>query len=324
MKKEKNDQKMMAERLKEASKDKINRNLKDSVFCNLFGLREYLFQLYQVLHPEDTETKTDDLTIVTLSRVVSREIYNDLGFLVGNKLIVLVEAQSTWSENIVIRFLIYLGETYHRYIQTNGLNEYDSKRVELPKPELYVVYTGERKNRRDKISLKQSFFDNDCCTEVEAKVIFDSQTGDILNQFITFSKVFDSQRKLYPDDVRYAVRETIRLCREKDVLAAYLKKEEAAAVMFTIADQERAYRLALEEDKAEAREEGRAEGRAEGREEGRAEGRAEGREEGNRIRMEHDARGMYAEGIKPDMIARILKVSIEEIERILFSESCAL
>ena len=59
-------QKLMAEKLPEASGDKINRNIKDSVFCDLFGRQEYLFQLYQALHPEDTETTIDVLTLVTI------------------------------------------------------------------------------------------------------------------------------------------------------------------------------------------------------------------------------------------------------------------
>ena len=112
-------QKQMAEKLLEASEDKINRNIKDSVFCDLFGRPEYLYQLYQVLHPEDTETQLDDLTIVTLSRIIVHEMYNDLGFVASNRLIVLVEEQSTWSVNIVVRFLMYLGETYRRYIEKN-------------------------------------------------------------------------------------------------------------------------------------------------------------------------------------------------------------
>ena len=33
-------QKQMAEKLLEASEDKINRNIKDSVFCDLFGRPE--------------------------------------------------------------------------------------------------------------------------------------------------------------------------------------------------------------------------------------------------------------------------------------------
>ena len=258
---EKSVQKQMAEKLLEASEDKINRNIKDSVFCDLFGKPEYLIQLYRVLHPEDLETQQEDLTIVTLSRIIVREMYNDLGFLAGNRLLVLVEAQSSWSANIVVRFLMYLGETYRRYIEKNDLDLYTTKKVELPKPELYVVYTGDRKMRPERISLKREFFGGeDSCVEVEAKVIYDSRQGDILNQFITFSKVFDQMRQQYPDDTRKAVQETIRICQEKDVLSAYLSEEEAAAVMFTFADQEREYNRALRKE----REEGEARGRAEG------------------------------------------------------------
>ena len=254
-------QKQMAENLLKASEDKVNRNLKDSVFCNLFAKEEYLIQLYRVLHPEDTETQADDLTIVTLSNLIVREMYNDLGFLAGNHLIVLMEAQSSWSENIVVRFLTYLEETYRRYIETNDLNLYSSKKVELPKPELYVVYTGDRQTRPETISLKRSFFGtDDCCVEVEAKVIYDSQQGDILNQFINFSKVFDKQRKLYPDDLRNAVQETIRICKEEDILKDYLSQEEAATVMFTFADQEKEFSRALRLE----RQEGIAEGEATG------------------------------------------------------------
>ena len=239
-------QKQMAERLLEASGDRINRNIKDSVFCNLFGKPEYLIQLYRVLHPEDKETQAEDLTIVTLSNIIVRAIYNDLGFLAGNRLLVLVEAQSSWSENIVVRFLMYLGETYRRYIEKNDLDLYTTKKVELPKPELYVVYTGDRKKRPETISLKRSFFGaENSCVEVEAKVIYDSTQGDILNQFITFSKVFDRMRRQYPSDTRIAVQETIKICQEKDVLTAYLSEEEAATVMFTFADQEREWKRAL-------------------------------------------------------------------------------
>ena len=259
-------QKLMAEKLLEGSDDKVNRNIKDSVFCDLFGKPEYLFQLYQALHPEDTETTMDDLTLVTLSKIIIRQMYNDVGFLVGNRLIVLVEAQSTWTENIVVRFLMYLGETYRRYIEKNDLDLFTTKKIELPRPELYVVYTGDRKAPPGKISLRKSFFGDDCCVEVEAKVIYDSNAGDILNQFIVFSKAFDRQRKVYPDDLRKAVQETIRICKEKDVLREYLAREEAATVMFAFADQEKEFNRALRNERREGEAIGEARGEARGRE----------------------------------------------------------
>ena len=43
----------------------------------------------------------------------------------------------------------------------------------------------------------------------------------------------------------------------------------------------------------------------------------EQKNEGDRQRMEEDAKGMYAEGIKPDVIARVQKVFVDVIEKIL-------
>ncbi len=51
--------------------------LHDSVFSDLFQDKKYLLQLYQALHPEDTETTEDDLVDVTIQRVLTDGLYND-------------------------------------------------------------------------------------------------------------------------------------------------------------------------------------------------------------------------------------------------------
>ena len=70
--------------------------------------------------------------------------YNDLGFSVGNRLMVLAESQATWTVNIIIRALMYLIQTYHEYFKRTDQNLYGSKKVNLTKPERYVIYTGKR------------------------------------------------------------------------------------------------------------------------------------------------------------------------------------
>ena len=262
----------MAENLLQASQDKITRNIKDSVFCDLFGRLEYLYQLYQTLHPEDTDIQPDDLTIITLSRIFVQTMYNDLGFLAGNRLLILVEQQSTWSDNIVVRTLLYLAETYRRYIEKNDLDIYTEKRVELPKPELYVIYTGEAEEEKlteedflGSISLKRNIFQaEDSCVEIEAKVIRSSLPGDIIDQYIAFSKVFDRQRRIYLSNKRKAVQETIRICKDRNILKEYLSQEEAATVMFTFADQEKAFNKALKNEYNEGEKNGEIKGEIKG------------------------------------------------------------
>ena len=52
---------------------------------------------------------------------------------------------------------MYLMQTYNDYCSENGLDLYGSTRVKLPKPELYVIFTGDRKDHPDYITLKDEF-----------------------------------------------------------------------------------------------------------------------------------------------------------------------
>ncbi|MCR4876207.1 MAG: hypothetical protein K5922_03440 [Clostridiales bacterium] len=245
----------------------VNRNTKDSIFCDLFGRPEYSLQLYQALHPEDHDVKAENIVLVTLRSLMIQNRYNDLGILVKDRLLVLVEAQSTFTENILVRFLIYLADTYDRIINKENLNIYGTKKVKLPAPELYVIYHGDRGDRPDEITLPRDIFglqhQENIFVDVKAKIIYDSAPGDIINQFITFCRVFDRQIKEH-GRAREAVEETLRICKDENVLKEYLRDEEAATIMFTLLDEQKAKRFWEEE----LRQEGRAEGRAQGRMEG--------------------------------------------------------
>ena len=69
--------------------------MKDSLFTNLFQDKKYLIQLYQALHPEDTETTEDELKDITIKNILVDVHYNDLGFTVGDRIMILTEAQTT-------------------------------------------------------------------------------------------------------------------------------------------------------------------------------------------------------------------------------------
>ena len=122
----------------------VKRNIKDSVFTFLFSQPEYTRELYLALHPEETDISVDDCKIVTLENILSIGQYNDLGIQVNDRILLLVEAQSTFSENITLRMLMYLAETYKQYVEEHKLDLYAAKPVKIPRPELYVVYTGKK------------------------------------------------------------------------------------------------------------------------------------------------------------------------------------
>lgn len=237
------------------------RKIKDSVFTNLFQDKKYLLQLYKALHPEDCNVTEDEIADVTIKHVLIDADYNDLGFSVGNRLMVLVESQSAWTLNIIIRALMYLIQTYHDYFKRTNQNLYGSKKVNMPKPELYVIFTGDRKNIPDTISLSKEFFDGaKIAIDAEVKVLYQENEKDIIGQYIIFSKVYNEQRKLN-GNTKQAVTETIRICKNRNVLKEYLesREQEVVDIMMTLFDDEqilRAYAKDIEDNAAhkEARE----------------------------------------------------------------------
>ncbi len=118
-----------------------------------------MLKLYKTLHPEGTTATEDSLTDVTIENVRTDNLNNDLGFIVNNKLMILIEAQSTWTMNILVRVLLYLAQSYHEYFQRTSQNYYKSKKVKMSKPELYVIFTGNKGQKPDKISLSKEFFE---------------------------------------------------------------------------------------------------------------------------------------------------------------------
>ena len=231
--------------------------IKDSVFTSVFKEKKYLLQLYKALHPEDEAATEDDLQHVTVSNVLVNDIFNDVGFRVGSTLLILIESQATWTSNIIFRALMYLVQTYREYFRETKQDVYKSKKLKMPVPELYVIYTGKRKDRPEEISLSKEFFDGkEICLDVKVKMIYDGKEGDIISQYVKFTKVCNEQVALY-GRTRKAIKETIRICKDKNVLKEYLesREQEVLDMLMELYDQEEVMRSYLESERYEAAQE---------------------------------------------------------------------
>ena len=96
---------------------KTRRDTKDSVFTHLFSIPKYQLELYQTLHPEDTDATEADIETITRECVIAQHEHNDLGILVKDRLMVFVEAQSTISPNIILRQLFYSSNSLMDYFR---------------------------------------------------------------------------------------------------------------------------------------------------------------------------------------------------------------
>ncbi len=244
----------MQKETKQTQDVKAKRTAKNSVFLDLFQNKSYLLKLYKTLHPEDITATEYSLTNITIENVLTDNLYNDLGFIVNNKLMILIEAQSTWTINILIRVLLYLAQSYHEYFQRTNQNYYKSKKVKIPKPELYVIFTGNKGRKPDQISLSKEFFEGaELDIEVKATVLYENDEKDIINQYIIFCKIFNEHTNQH-GMTQKAITETIRICKNREVLREYLtqREKEVVTIMMSLFDEEQIMESYIKSERYEA------------------------------------------------------------------------
>ncbi len=156
--------------------------------------------------------------------------------------------------------------------EEHKLNLYGTAAVTIPRPELYVVYTGDRKDIPEFLYLS-NLYEGEGSAEVKVRVLQGNGTGDIIDQYVRFCKISDEERKKHGRSKK-AVEEILRRCIEEDVLSPFLatRQKEVAEIMVTLFDQEKVMEIHDYHIAEAARRDGILKGRAEGHAEGRIEG----------------------------------------------------
>jgi hypothetical protein len=116
-----------------------NRRYKDSVFSFLFSDPDILRELYEAIEgvklPDDVR-----ININTLEGVLFRTKLNDISFEIGDRLVVLIEHQSSINPNMPVRLLMYITYVYEKILGSKNI--YGSKKLPIPRPEFIVLYNG--------------------------------------------------------------------------------------------------------------------------------------------------------------------------------------
>jgi hypothetical protein len=82
------------------------------------------------------------ITINTLEDALFRTKINDVSFQAGDKLVVILEHQSTINPNMPLRLLSYIARIYEKITSGKKTRWYGKKGLILPRPEFIVLYNG--------------------------------------------------------------------------------------------------------------------------------------------------------------------------------------
>jgi len=253
--------------------ENVNRNHKNSVFSSLFSNPDVLRELYSAIEgvtiPPDTP-----IDINTLTGVLYKGQINDVSFIVDNRLVVLIEHQSTINNNIPLRLLMYIAYLYKKIVNRKKL--YQTKLEKIPSPEFIVLYNGKYKYPDHKeLKLSDAFKDikglkltdtNKIPLELIVQVynVNHGHNFEILKKCETLDgysifveKIREYQKK--ENSLEKGVKNAINYCIKKNILKEYLEAHgsEVYNMLLMEWNQDEAIEVAREEGREEAREEDR-------------------------------------------------------------------
>ena len=265
----------------------INKKYKDSLFRSIFNNKPAALELYNAIAGTNY-TDESAIKINTLKDVLFAAIQNDLSFSINEKIVILIEHQSTINENMPIRFLAYISNIYLKIL---GKRLYHEPLAKLPRPEFVVLYNGKAPFSREKILRLSNAFektDNNDLIFLDLTVrVLNINKGinpelenrsKILNGYATFiAKVRGYEIKMPREE---AIKSAIDYCIKNDILTDYFKEHAQEVVKMLMFE----YNL---EDHIEAV-----------REAGIEKGVEKGKKEGQSYVLELMAQGLSYEEIK--------------------------
>ena len=260
-------------------------------------------RLYSAIEGIDVP-KDAIVDINTLSDVLFMKQINDLSFTINDRIVVLIEHQSTINENVPLRLLMYIARVYEKIIDRDKL--YQRKLEKIPTPEFIVLYNGKDEcPDYQELKLSTAFKDiaglkQPCGTELPLELlvqVYNINHGrnpeiqkkcETLESYSLFIAKIKELSEYLPLDE--AVKSAVKYCIEHDILREFLR-EHASEVINMLCDELTTEEIA-EIRAREAREEGRVEG------------------------IFAVARNLLGKNSTPEFVSEITGLSLEEIANI--------
>jgi len=278
---------------KKGVKSPLRRNLKDSVFSDLFSEEWYASDLARELVPEIPEGTP--VSVANAGGVISLGPIHDLVLIAGDYAILAVEAQSTKNPNMPMRILLYEFDVLAPMLHELRGKLLSGAHAKMPMVLAFVIYTG-TSDVPDVMRLSDCYPDRlpaDNGMELTVKVIHAGNAPEEskVGEYIMFSQLADKCRKEAKRDMELYARLLKERCEKANILQEYLKERwvEVMGYYEEIFNQD----VADEAMRMDAKEEGRAEGRAEVKEE--------------------VAIKLLADGMNPEKVSELTDLSIEEV-----------
>ena len=245
----------------------VNREYKDRLFKFIFGNpenKQWTLSLYNAVNGSDY-TDESAVTLTTIENAVYMNMKNDVSFLIAETMN-LYEQQSTLNPNMPMRFLIYAGMVYARYIeQSADYHQYSTVLQKAPVPRCICFYNGiAEQEERTVLHLRDAFSEGaDIDVRVTMLNINYGKNRHLLDSCVPLreyawfvAKIREKQNEM--NNLEAAIDAAISEMPEDFAIRTFLlsNRAEVKRMCITEYDEEKVMNQFREEGKAEGRTEG--------------------------------------------------------------------
>ena len=280
-------------------KKDAKKTYKDRLFKFIFGNpenRAWTLSLYNAVNNTSYQDPSS-IQFNTIGDAVYMRMKNDVSFIIASEMN-LWEHQSTYNPNMPMRFFLYAGRLYEKYISTSDYYIYSSSLQPVPKPVCICFYNGRQDQPESQVLKLSDAWNGDGDIEVRVTMLNinfgkNQKLMEACEPLHEYAWLVDTVRRYQNEkmDLDAAVDATIDEMPDSYVIKKFLveNRAEVKSMFLTEYNEEKV----LEKE----------------REEGRQEGRREGADENNR----KNAKAMKNKGFSLQDIADITGLSLEKI-----------
>lgn len=296
---------LLKKQIEEYALDKkdAKKDYKDRLFKFIFGNpenRNWTLSLYNAVNGTDY-SNPDEIQFNTIADAVYMRMKNDVSFIIAFEMN-LWEHQSTFNPNMPMRFFIYGGRLYEKYIATSDYYQYSSSLQPVPRPVCICFYNGTKEQPEKMILRLSNAYEGEGDIEVRVTMLNinygkNQSLMDACEPLKEYAWLVDAVRRHQAEkmDLDAAVDASMDEMSDEFVIKPFLMENRAEVKNMFLTE--------YNEEKVMEKE--------------REEGRQEGRQEGERKRSEEIASNMLKEGgVSAAFISKMTELSEEAVRKL--------
>ena len=252
-----------------ASKDlkDAKQDYKDRLFKFIFGNpenKQWTLSLYNAINGT-SYTNPEDIQFNTIGDAVYMRMKNDISFIVAFEMD-LWEHQSSFNPNMPMRFFIYAGRLYEKYIAASDYYQYSSSLQPVPRPVCLCFYNGTKEQPESQVLRLSDAYEGEGDIEVKVTMLNinygkNKQLMDACEPLKEYAWLVDAVRRHQSEkmDLDAAVDAALDEMPDAFVIKPFIleNKAEVKSMFLTEYNEEKV----MEKERQEGRQEGAMEER---------------------------------------------------------------